>query len=501
MAKLTTSVKAIKTELSKVKDNALLIGFFKGKSSLSPALKKLDKRYGNVISSFIKSHDFKAEKGENQRIFVDKGIKNIILVGLGEEEKYGFDILSTIIADVSKRLRDNKIESFSIFLDSFTNGKFKDEEAVEKMALGSLIGLYQFTEFKTKDKDKIKFVDKVTIMTSSSKNFDKSIGYACIVADTVNKTRDLVNTPPNVATPAYVAEYAKGLAKKSGLKCTTLDEKQIEKMNMGCFIAVSKGSINRPRLLVLEYNGAGKGKKPIAVVGKGITFDSGGLNLKPYPYILNMKDDKGGAVAAIHVIEACSKLKLPLNLVVVAPLAENMIDADSYRPDDVLTAYNGMTVEIKNTDAEGRLVLADALAYTADKFKPEVIIDIATLTGASLVVLGYVGTPFVCTDENMRKKLNNASAKSLEKLWELPLWQEYDDSLKSDIADIKHIGDEGEAGVITAAMFLKNFVNDVPWLHIDIGTTVWSKADKGMLTKGATGATVRLLIEMLREWK
>jgi len=214
-----------------------------------------------------------------------------------------------------------------------------------------------------------------------------------------------------------------------------------------------------------------------------------------------MKDDKGGAVAAIHVIEACTKLKLPLNLVVVAPLAENMIDAGSYRPDDVLKAYNGMTVEIKNTDAEGRLVLADALAYTADNFKPKAIIDIATLTGASLVVLGYIGTPFICTDEDMRKKINNASAKSLEKLWELPLWEEYEESLKSDVADIKHIGDEGEAGVITAAMFLKNFVNDVPWVHIDIGTTVWSKVDKGILTKGATGATVRLMMEMLREWK
>ena len=270
-------------------------------------------------------------------------------------------------------------------------------------------------------------------------------------------------------------------------------------MKMGCFIGVAKGSINKPRMVVLDYNGS-KGKKPIAIVGKGVTFDSGGLNLKPYPYILNMKDDKAGAVAAIHIIEACSRLKLPLNLIVVTPLCENMIDAASYRPDDVLKAYNGMTVEIKNTDAEGRLILADALSYAAEK-KPQAIIDIATLTGASLVVLGYVGTPFVCTDENLRKKINEASPKSLEKVWELPLWEEYEESLKSDVADIKHIGDEGEAGVITAAMFLKNFVNEVPWLHIDIGTTVWSKVDKGVLVKGATGATVRLMMEMLREWK
>ncbi|MBI2101201.1 leucyl aminopeptidase [Candidatus Woesearchaeota archaeon] len=482
-----------------MKDSALVVGFFKEKFGLSPELKKLDSQFGNVISSCIKTSGFKAEKGEFKNIYVNKSIKNIVLVGLGEQEKYNFDILAAVIADASKRLRDNGAESFSIFLDSFVNGKIRYEGAVEKITLSSLMGLYKFTEYKTKDKDKIKNIKQISIVTNSNNSFENEIKYAYVVADAVSKTRDLVNTPPNVATPEYVADYAKELAKRNGLKCTVFDEKQIEKMKMGCFIGVAKGSINKPRMVVIEYNGS-KSKKPVAIVGKGVTFDSGGLNLKPYPYILNMKDDKAGAVAAIHIIEACSRLKLHLNLTVVTPLCENMIDAASYRPDDVLTAFNGITVEIKNTDAEGRLILADALSYAAEK-KPQAIIDIATLTGASLVVLGYVGTPFVCTDENLRKKINEASPKSLEKVWELPLWQEYDESLKSDIADVKHIGDEGEAGVITAAMFLKNFVNELPWLHIDIGTTVWSKVDKGILTKGATGATVRLMMELLREWK
>lgn len=496
----STFIEVLKTELSKVKDNALLIGFFKEKLSLSGELKKLDAELDNIISSYIKNNDFKGEKNESKNIYVNKSIKSIVLTGLGEEDKYNFDVLSNSIADASKRLRDNGAESFSIFMNSFSNGKFKDEETVEKMILGSLIGMYKFTEYKTKDKDKIKNLKQITIVTDSGKNFDKEIKYASVVAEAVNKTRDLVNTPPNVANPEYVAAYARELAKKSGLKCTVFDEKQIEKLKMGCFMGVAQGSSNKPRFIVLEYHGADKKQKPIAIVGKGITFDSGGLNLKPYPFILNMKDDKAGAVSAIHIIEACARLKLPLNVIVAAPLCENMPSSNSFRPDDVLTAYNGMTVEIKNTDAEGRLVLADALSYIAGQ-KPQAIIDIATLTGASLIVLGYVGTPFVCTDDRLRKKLNDASAKSLEKLWELPLWQEYEDSLKSDVADVKHIGDEGEAGVITGAMFLKNFVNDVPWAHIDIGTTVWSKVDKGMLTKGATGATVRLLMEMLREWK
>ena len=500
MDKSSASLKVLSMELGKLKCNALLIGFLKGKLNLDGELKRLDNEYDNIISSCIKNNNFMGEKNEVKNIYANKSIKNIVLVGLGEQEKYNFDVLSNVIADVSKRMRDSGTESLSIHLDSFANGRLEYEEAVEKIALSLLIGLYKFTEYKTKDRDKIKNIREMSLITDSKKNFDKEVVYGSIVADAVNKTRDLVNTPPNIATPEYAANYAKELAKKSGLKCTIFDEKQISGMKMGCFMGVAKGSVNKPRLVILEYQGAGKNKKPIAIVGKGVTFDSGGLNVKPYPFILNMKDDKGGAVAAMHVIEACAKMKMPVNLAVVMPFCENMIDAESYRPDDVLTAYNKMTVEIKNTDAEGRLILADALTYAAE-LKPELIIDIATLTGASMIVLGYTGTPFVCTDDRLRKRLNEASEKSLEKLWELPLWQEYDESLKSDVADLKHIGDEGEAGVITAAMFLKNFVNDIPWAHIDIGTTVWSKVDKGILTKGATGATVRLMMEMLRDWE
>ena len=442
---------------------------------------------------------FKGEKGEVKNIYLNKNIKNLVLVGLGEEEKFGLDTLAAAIADVSKKLRDNGTESFSVLLSSFSQNKFKEQEAVEKIALGALLGLYKFTDYKTKDKDKLKFIKQITIVHDTNNGFNKELGHAGIIAEAVNKTRDLVNTPPNVANPEYVAEYAKETAKKLNLKCTIFDESQIKNMDMGCFMGVAQGSVNKPRLVVLEYYGGDKKQKPVAIVGKGVTFDSGGLNLKPYPYILNMKDDKGGAVAAIHIIEACAKLKLPINLITITPLCENMPSGSSFRPDDVLTACNGMTVEIKNTDAEGRLILADALSYAA-KLKPQAIIDIATLTGASMIALGYAGTPFLSTDEKLSEKIKMASSKSLEKVWEFPLWPEFEESLKSDVADLKHISEEGDAGVIMGATFLKNFVGDVPWAHIDIGTTVWSKADKGMLTKGATGATVRLMIELLRAW-
>ena len=500
MGKDTTSVKVMKTELAKVEDNALLIGFFKDKIELKAESKKLDDELNNIISSYIKNNNFKGEKGEVRYIYINKNIKNIVLVGLGEEDKLSLDVLSMTIADVSKKLRDNEIESFSILMNSFNNGKFSDEEVIEKITLSTPIGLYKFMQYKTKDKDKIKIIKQITIITDSNKNFDREIEYSSIVADAVNKTRDIVNTPPNIATPEYIANYARSMCKNKLFECKIFDEKHIEQLGMGCFIGVAQGSINKPRLVILEYYGANKKQKPIAIVGKGVTFDSGGLNLKPYPFILNMKDDKGGAVAAMHIIEACAKLKLSINIIVIAPLCENMPSSTSYRPDDVLTAYNGTTVEIKNTDAEGRLILADALAYAAN-LKPKAIIDIATLTGASLIALGYIGTPFLSTDEKLSEKIKQASRSSLEKVWEFPLWPEYEENIKSDVADLKHISEEGDAGVIIGATFLKNFVNDIPWAHIDIGTTVWSKVDKGVLVKGATGATVRLMMEMLREWK
>ena len=213
-----------------------------------------------------------------------------------------------------------------------------------------------------------------------------------------------------------------------------------------------------------------------------------------------MKGDKTGAVTAIHVIEACAVLKLPINVVAITPLCENMPDAGSYRPDDVLKAYNGMTVEVKNTDAEGRMVLCDALAY-ANKYNPKAIIDIATLTGATLIVLGNIGTPIMGNDEKLLGKIKEASKTSLEKVWEMPLWEEYAELLKSEIADIKHLNEEGGAGTIIGGIFLKNFVENTPWAHLDIASTSWSKVDMGILSRGSTGAVVRLLIEVLRDWK
>ena len=240
MAKLTASIKLLKTEPSKAKDNALLIGFLKDKMNLSGELKAINNEFGSIISSYIENMGFKGEKGEVKNIYLNKNIKNLVLVGLGEEEKFGLDTLAAAIADVSKKLRDNGTESFSVLLSSFSQNKFKEQEAVEKIALGALLGLYKFTDYKTKDKDKLKFIKQITIVHDTNNGFNKELGHAGIIAEAVNKTRDLVNTPPNVANPEYVAEYAKETAKKLNLKCTIFDESQIKNMDMGCFMGVAQ---------------------------------------------------------------------------------------------------------------------------------------------------------------------------------------------------------------------------------------------------------------------
>jgi len=485
--------------LGKINYSALVMGFFEGKLEIRGKAKEVNEKFDNVIEACIKNGDFKGEKGETKNLFINKGdLKYIVLVGLGEQSKYKLETFNSLIANISKKLRSSNIEKFGVLLETFSDGKIAEEQIAENAAISSVLGLYQFTEYKTKELDKIKNVNEITLV--SEKDINNVTNKSNVVAEAITKTRDLINAPPNVANPTYVANYAKELAKNSSLKCTVLNESDLKKLKMNCCLAVAKGSKQEPKFVVLEYNGAGK-EKPVALVGKGITFDSGGLNLKPYPHMSDMKCDMSGASSVIHVIEACASLKLPVNVVAITPLCENMPSSDSYRPDDVLTAYNGMTVEVKNTDAEGRMVLADTLAYAEDKFKPSAIVDVATLTGASIVVLGTIAFPIMGNDQKLMDNIKEASEKSLEKVWELPLWEEYDELLKSDIADIKHLNEEGGAGAIIGGIFLKNFVKDTPWVHLDIGSTAWSKTESGTTTKGATGATVRLLIEFLKNSK
>jgi len=494
-------IETISNNLEQIKDQCLVIAFFEDKLKINKEIYKLDNSINNIISISIKNKDFKAEENDIRTLYLNNNLKYLTLLGLGKEKDFNLTKLMTAISNLSKKLRQSDIKSFTLDLNSFKNNKFNNETYLEKITQAIILSLYQFTKFKTKDLDKIKNIEKVNIIVDK-KNINKSnkiVTDATIYAEAVNKTRDLINSPPNIATPEFIANYAIETAKKNDLKCTILDENKMNKLGMGCIMAVARGSANKPRLFVLEYNGKGK-DRPIILIGKGVTFDTGGINIKPTPHLTTMKSDKAGACGVINILEACAKLKLKLNVVGIGILAENMISGKSYRPDDILKSYSGLTIEITNTDAEGRLVLADALSYSL-KYNPKAIIDIATLTGASITALGYFASPVLGNNQELVDKITKAGETSLEKVWQFPLWEEYDDLIKSDIADLKHLNEEMEAGVIVGGIFLKNFVSDIPWAHIDIGNTVWAKQEKSYTVKGATGFSVLLLLDLLRDWK
>lgn len=308
--------------------------------------------------------------------------------------------------------------------------------------------------------------------------------------------RDLVNQPGNIKSPEYMATQAAEMATAAGLKCMVLDRAQLKTEGCGALLAVGQGSVREPRLIVLEYLGGNPGEKPLALVGKAVVFDSGGLSLKPGEKMDEMKSDMAGGAAVLGTMAAAAGLKLPVNLIGIIPAVENLPSGTAYRPGDILTSLSGKTIEVLNTDAEGRLILADALTYAA-RFAPRAVIDLATLTGACIIALGNHTTAVLGTDQALIDRLRQAGEETGERLWQLPLWEEYDEQIKSEVADVKNTGGR-PAGTITAAAFLRKFVPEgCPWAHLDIAGPSWEEKGGGYLPLGATGVGVRLLIRYL----
>ena len=334
----------------------------------------------------------------------------------------------------------------------------------------------------------------------------RTVAEAQIVAEATNYAREIGNLPGNVVTPRVLADYARELAKESNLDCTVLTKKELEKGGFGGLLAVGGGSANEPHLIVLEYNGTNEtaaSAHPIALVGKAITFDSGGISIKPSDKMDEMKFDKCGGVAVLAILKAVAQLQLPLHILGVISSAENMPSSTSYRPGDIVTSYHGtdkrgVTIEVLNTDAEGRIVLGDALVYARQR-GAATIIDFATLTGACVVALGSVAAGLLGNDEALQEKIRSSGQRTGDRVWPLPLWQEYKDKIKSDVADHKNTGGR-YGGAITAAAFLAKYVGETPWAHLDIAGTAWTTDDLPYLTKGATGFGVRLVVDLLRRW-
>jgi len=487
----------IKTESSAKKKTDLLCGFVIEKSNKVLGLPKFDTKTTSTINQSLK--DMEGKLGNLSVIPMPgkKPVQRILLAGIGKKENLTKDTIRFVSGKIAQKARELKLSEFSIISPpSFVT---EPTSAVSQIVEGTKMALYKFEKFKT---EKVETFPNLTIIVSKSNKISKAIKIAEIVADGAIFTKSIANLPPNECTPTTLANFAKIISKKNNMKCTVISKQELKKKGFGGITAVGQGSKNEPKLIILEHIGGPKNQKPIVLVGKAVTFDTGGISLKPGANMDEMKFDKCGGCTVLGIMKSISELKLPINVVGIVPSVENMPGGESYRPGDIIKLYGGKTAEILNTDAEGRLILADALSYGEKHYSPKTIIDFATLTGACIIALGTNVAAIVSNDEKLTKKINDSSKRTTEEVWELPLNQDYMDMIKSDVADMKNIGIGKAAGTITAAAFLKNAIEDTPWAHIDIAGVAWTQGatkEKPYNTKGATGFGVRLILDYLQK--
>lgn len=422
--------------------------------------------------------------------------KKILVLSLGKEKELSEERIRRAASIIVKTTKSSKYDGFTTnILELSSKTRLKDKDIGRSAAEAFLLSNYEFSKYVSKEKRKHLVKKAVFSWNKKESEIKKGVREGIIIGDATNLAKDLVNESPSIANSHYIEKTAKGIAgQKKNVKLKILNEKEMKKLGMNALLAVNKGSDNPPKMLVMEYK---NGKGPFtAILGKGITFDSGGINIKPTGYIEDMKMDMGGAAAVLGTMKAITELGVKKNVIGVMPLCENMINGSATRPGDIIKAYNGKTIEVKNTDAEGRLILADALSYTEDKYKPSVMIDLATLTGSVIIALGYYTSGMVTNNEELGKTLEEAGNKSYDRVWKLPFYEEYQDNMDGDITDLKNLSGKADpraAGSITAGVFLSKFVEKARWAHIDIAGTAYLKEPRTYLQKHATGAGVRLL--------
>ncbi len=455
-----------------------------------------------AVKAVMATGDFSGKSGEVTVLYPSGGVsaKRIIVTGLGETEKLDAETVRRAAAQSIKKAHDLKVKSVALLLPAGLDVAL----AAESTSEGALLALYNYHGQKQGDAPAA-LPETLTICAAEADTdtIEAGVKIGQAVSAGVLVTRDLVNLPPNICTPAYMAKIAGEVAKDAGLKIEVLEKKQIEALGMGALLGVAQGSETPPRFIVLEHN-ADKASEldTIVLVGKGVTFDTGGYSLKTRDGMVGMKGDMGGGGAVIGAMRAIGTLKLPLHVVGLIPAADNMVSGKAYRPQDVLKASNGTTIEIISTDAEGRLLLADALVF-ASRYQPKAVVDIATLTGACMVALGGVAAGLFSTDDALRDSLLAAGQRTSERLWPLPLFEEYNKQIESLTADVKNSGGR-LGGASTAAIFLKHFVDYPAWAHIDMaGMEADNNPQDAAYTpvKGATGFGVRLFTDFVRNWK
>ena len=455
----------------------------------------------HIIKQILSNKEFKANLGTSLVLpTMDKGpMKKIMLLGLGKKDKFNNEIARIASAKAAVKVREMGISEFSILL--FSN---LDEGLIEAISEGVGLSLYSFNRYKTNDNKEELKANQVTILINAEMtNIQSIVDRTSLLVEAVNFARDLSNLPPNDCSPSQLASIALSIATEYGLKSRIVERYEMESMGLNGIVSVGKGSHYPPKLIILEYRGSNDDEKPYLLVGKGVTFDTGGISLKDSDKMDEMKFDKSGGCNVIAIMKAVASLKLPINVIGLIPSVENMPSSTSYKPGDIIKMYNGKTVEVLNTDAEGRLILADALAFGISTYNPKAVIDLATLTGACIIALGTNVAAVIGTNKKLIDELHNISERTGEKFWELPLYEEFSEQIKSYVADIKNIGGR-PGGAITAASFLSNFTNGLPWMHIDIAGTAWTQEgtyERSYNPKGATGFGIRTLVKLLMEDK
>ncbi|ORU90893.1 MAG: leucyl aminopeptidase [Cycloclasticus sp. symbiont of Poecilosclerida sp. M] len=485
-----------KAHIDKLSTPCLVLPVFSN-SKQAEVTEIFDKAHNKQIAAVLKQGDATGKAGHTLLLQMPAGskTKRVLLVGVGEQGKTSANDFNKAVSSSINTLKSLPIKTVCSALLSVDVIEKDNDWKIRHIVLKSRESLYQYSETLTTSAPDASILETCQLLATNdctAKAINNAAATASSIANGIDSAKKLADLPGNICTPTYLADTAKALGKKhKSLKITVLDEAKMEKLGMGSLLSVSRGSRQPARLITMEHKGGPKSQKPIVIVGKGLTFDAGGISIKPSSGMDEMKYDMCGGASVFGVMQMCAELNLPINVVGVVPSSENLPDGDANKPGDIVASMAGLTIEILNTDAEGRLILCDALTYSA-KFKPDVVIDIATLTGACVVALGKHATGLLGNNDELANELLGAGIKAGDKAWQLPLWDEYRPQLKSNFADLANIGGPA-GGTITAACFLSRFTEDYKWAHLDIAGTAW----KSGANKGATGRPVHMLSQFI----
>ena len=476
--------------------NAIVVNLFEGVTQPGGGTGAVDKAMDGAISQVIQDGDCRGKENEFTLIHTLGKLPSprVVVAGLGKQERFTLDKVRSVAAGVARQLRRHRCETIATITHGAGIAGLDPEACAQAIAEGTVLGLYTFRRHKKPKEDDVDVRELTLVEFDEAKveTLRRGAERGVVLAEAANFARDLANEPSNILTPTEMAERARAMAEETGLECEIFDQPWMEERGMGAFLGVARGSLEPPKFIVLRYRGGGS--THLALVGKGITFDTGGISIKPAAGMEEMKGDMSGGAAVIAAMGAIARLKPAIDVTAIVPATENMPSGNAIKPGDVLRAMSGKTIEVINTDAEGRLILADGISYAREQ-SPAAIVDVATLTGAISVALGNVAMGAMTNHDALYSRVQRAAETAGDKVWQLPMFDEYKEQIKSNVADMKNTGGRG-AGSITAAFFLKEFVEDTPWVHLDMAGVDFYDKDKGVLVKGASGIPVRTLVHL-----